>query len=183
MVSLMALGGFREDTLTKLVYRHVRSDLEARRTPIRVHVETTITKGRYGDYDTFLGAEAVEFLKLYLDSRRHGSPYNKIPPEEINDDSPLILDSRSRIPRPIGPKQVRKIVHHLFLRAGLIKKSNNGRQMYELRTHSLRKFFKTQMEAAGVNSDYVEYMMGHVVDTYHDVQGLGVEKLRRASHQ
>jgi hypothetical protein len=52
--------------------------------------------------------------------------------------------------------------------------------MYDLRVHSLRKFFKTQMEAAGVNSDYVEYMMGHVVGTYHDVQGLGVEKLRRA---
>ncbi len=36
------------------------------------------------------------------------------------------------------------------------------------------------MEAAGVNSDYVEYMMGHKISTYHDVQGLGVEKLRNA---
>ena len=36
------------------------------------------------------------------------------------------------------------------------------------------------MEAAGANSDYAEYMMGHKISTYHDVQGLGVEKLRNA---
>ena len=35
------------------------------------------------------------------------------------------------------------------------------------------------MEAAGVNSDYVEYMMGHVVSTYRDIRSPGVETLRR----
>lgn len=50
--------------------------------------------------------------------------------------------------------------------------------MYELRTHSLRKFFKTNMEHAGVKTDYVEYMMGHTVDTYNDIQSLGIENLR-----
>jgi hypothetical protein len=32
--------------------------------------------------------------------------------------------------------------------------------------------------ALGVQSDYVDYMMGHTVDTYHDIQSLGVDKLR-----
>jgi hypothetical protein len=50
--------------------------------------------------------------------------------------------------------------------------------MYELRLHSLRKYFKTQLLALGVQSDYVDYMMGHTVDTYHDIQSIGVEKLR-----
>jgi len=27
------------------------------------------------------------------------------------------------------------------------------------------------------SSDYVDYMMGHTVDTYHDIQSLGIEKL------
>ena len=36
------------------------------------------------------------------------------------------------------------------------------------------------MEEAGVNTDYIEYMMGHVVNTYHDVQNLPIEKLRNA---
>ena len=50
--------------------------------------------------------------------------------------------------------------------------------MYELRVHSLRKFFKTQMLALGVQPDYVDYMMGHTISTYHDVQMKGVDFLR-----
>jgi intergrase/recombinase len=42
--------------------------------------------------------------------------------------------------------------------------------MYDLRVHSLRKYFKTQMLALGVQADYVDYMMGHTIDTYHDIQ-------------
>jgi hypothetical protein len=50
--------------------------------------------------------------------------------------------------------------------------------MYDLRTHSLRKYFKTQLLALGVQPDYVDYMMGHTVDTYHDIQTLVIDKLR-----
>ena len=44
----------------------------------------------------------------------------------------------------------------------------------------MRKYFKTQLLALGVQTDYVDYMMGHTVDTYHDIQSLGIEKLRQA---
>jgi hypothetical protein len=50
--------------------------------------------------------------------------------------------------------------------------------MYDLRVHSLRKYFKTQLLALGVQPDYVDYMMGHTVDTYHDIQSIGIDKLR-----
>jgi len=50
--------------------------------------------------------------------------------------------------------------------------------MYELRVHSLRKYFKTQLLALGVQPDYVDYMVGHTVDIYHDIQMKGVEFLR-----
>jgi len=43
---------------------------------------------------------------------------------------------------------------------------------------SLRKYFKTQLMALGVQSDYVDYMMGHTVNTYHDIQSKGIEFLR-----
>ena len=191
MVLMPTLGGFREETMSKLEYRHVREDLEAKRTPIHISVEVEIVKGKYGSYDTFLGEEGVDSLRLYLDSRRRGSPYTRngtpeMPPEDLTDESPLIRDSRSPVPRSIGPKQFRKIVHHLYLRAGIIKEQspkpgatkNSPRIMYDVRFHSLRKFFKTQMVAAGVPESHVEYFMGHVSDTYNDVQALGVEKLR-----
>ena len=171
---MLALGAFREETLSKLKYYHVRKDLENSRVPIHVHVEAEITKGKYHDYDTFLGPEAAQFLKLYIDQRRKGTL--KMPPENLNDDSPLIRDETRRTPKSIGPKQIRKLGHQLYVTAGLVKKPRG--RMYDLRVHSLRKYFKTQLLALGVQSDYVDYMMGHTVDTYNDIQSLGIDKLR-----
>ena len=42
IISLMALGGFREGTLYKLKYRHVKKDLEAGIVPLNIHVEAEI---------------------------------------------------------------------------------------------------------------------------------------------
>lgn len=80
IVSMLALGAFREETLARLQYRHVRGDVESNQVPIHVHVEAEITKGKYGDYDTFLGTEVAEYLKLYLEQRRRGSPDGRNPP-------------------------------------------------------------------------------------------------------
>jgi len=90
----------------------------------------------------------------------------------------LIRDSRSTFPRPIGPKQLRKIVHNLFLRAGILG-TKKGR-MYDLRVHTIRKFFKTWLVHRGLPESYADFMIGHVTDTYHDIQSLGVERLRAA---
>ena len=35
---------------------------------MHVHVEAEITKGKYHDYDAFLGQEAVDYLKAYLEA-------------------------------------------------------------------------------------------------------------------
>lgn len=174
IISMLALGGFREGTLVRLRYRHVKNDSERGAVPIHIHVEREITKGKYHDYDAFIGSEAAEFLRLYLDSRRKGSSDGKIPPEKIEDDSPLIKDNRGKTPRAITEKAVRKIVHNLYFKAGLLQSGG-----YVLKVHSLRKFFKTQLIALGVQPDYVDFMMGHAVDTYHDVQSKGVEFLRQ----
>jgi site-specific recombinase XerD len=176
IIATLALGGFREGTLVRLRYRHVREDLERKAVPLHIHVESEITKGKYHDYDTFLGEEAVEYLRLYLETRRRGNLHRDIPPEAIHDDSPLIRDEMYEVARPIGEKQVRKLIHTLYFKAGLLKQSNGRR--YSLCVHSLRKFFKTQLMALGVQSDYVEYMMGHTITAYHDIQSKGVEFLR-----
>jgi site-specific recombinase XerD len=176
IITTLALGGFREGTLVRLQYRHVRHDLENGIMPIHVHVESEITKGKYHDYGTFLGEEPVEYLRAYLEARRRGNLHRDIPPETIDDDSPLIRDEMFDIARPVGEKQVRKLIHSLYFKAGLLKQSNGSR--YNLCVHSLRKFFKTQLMALGVQSDYVEYMMGHSISAYHDIQSKGVEFLR-----
>ena len=126
IISCLALGGFREGTLTKLQYRHVKDDLEAGIIPVHVHVETAITKGKYGEYDTFLAEEAVEYLRLYMEARRQGDIHPDIKAEEIHDGSPLIRDEMYEVPRPIGEKQLYKIVHSLYFKAGLLRKNQNG---------------------------------------------------------
>jgi hypothetical protein len=174
IVAAPPLGGFRPGTFVQLRYRHVKEDLERGMIPVHIHVEKEITKGKYHDYDTFLGPEAVHYLKLYLDSRRNGSLSRKIPPEEIHDESPLIRDSRSKEPKPIGEKQVHKLIQDLYLKSGLLKQG----ERYKLTVTSLRKFFKTQMTPRVQKDGYVEYMMGHTVSTYQKIKSLGPEHLR-----
>lgn len=209
VVSCLALGAFRIDTLVQLKYRHVKADLERGVVPIHVHVEAEITKGKYCNYDTFLGGETVDYLRTYLDVRRRGSmrrqvPADKLrelelgvqqgergkklrqklgidygfgmPPENITDESPLIRDAHSLVAKPITSKRISNAVHSLYIRAGLVSK---GVRQGAPRTHSIRKFFRTQLAALGVNNDYIEYMMGHRTPTYHDIHMKGVEFLRR----
>lgn len=173
IVALMAVGGFRNGTLVQLKYRHVRQDLEKGKTTIHVHVEPAITKGKRHDYDTFLNKEASDYLKTYLDARRKGT--KRRPPESLNDESPLI--SYYRQIRPLTPPHIGDIVNALYVKAGLLTKNPRTRR-YDLRAHSLRKFFLTQMVSLGVERDYIEYMMGHTLSIYHDVKMKGVDFLR-----
>jgi hypothetical protein len=175
IISMLALGGFRTGTLVKLQYRHIKRDIEKGIIPIHVHVEAEITKGKYHDYDTFIGQEAAEYLKLYLQTRRHGT--EKIPAENIHDKTPLIRNMQLRRPVPITTAAVHKLVHELYQKAGLIPQESLGRR-YDLRVHSIRKFFRTQLAALGTPTDYIEYMMGHTISTYHDIQMKGIEYLR-----
>jgi site-specific recombinase XerD len=175
IITLLSLGGFRIGTLSKLQYRHVKRDLEKGITPIHVHVESEITKGKYHDYDTFLGQEAAEYLKTYLEIRRQGT--RKKRPEIINDNSPLIRDGQSNIVRAISTGRIHTIVHNLYAKAGLITKNPKGRR-YDLRAHSIRKYFRTQLASLGMQTDYIDYMMGHTISTYHDIRMKGIEFLR-----
>jgi hypothetical protein len=173
---MLALGGFREGTLAALKYKHVKADLEKSVVPIHIHVESEITKGKYHDYDTFIGREAVEYLKAYLDLRRRGSPDGKIPPEIINNESPLIRNKHISVVKPIVPRHIYKCVHGLYYKAGLLTEKTHRR--FNIRVHSIRKFFRTQLAALGVDKDYIEYMMGHTISTYHDIEMKGIEFLR-----
>jgi len=112
IVSILALSGMRIGTLVKLEYRHVMKDLDAGRMPVHLHIESEIVKGKYGDYDTFLGKEAVKYLKTYLETRERGT--RKIPPETLYPNSPLIRNSRDHIPKPITESQVHRIIHKLY---------------------------------------------------------------------
>ena len=142
-----------------------------------MHVEAEITKGKYHDYDTFLNQEAADYLRAYLESRRKGSPRGRTPPENIRDDSPLIRDGHNKYVRPITTGRLHGVIHNLYIETGLLNPNPIGRR-YDLRAHSIRKFFRTQMASLGTDRDYIEYMMGHTISTYHDIKMKGIEFLR-----
>jgi integrase len=179
IIGLLALGGFRVGTLARLTYGHVRRDVEAGTTPIHVHLEREIMKGKYVDADTFLGAEAADALKAYLELRRRGA--GDFPPERLEDASPLIRSLNADEVRGVTTGQISVIVHGLLRRAGLVDGKPSGMgsgSRYRLRPHSLRKFFRTQF-GARISADTTEYFLGHKTSTYLDVAGRGLEDLRQ----
>jgi len=177
IITLLALGGFRVGTLCKLEYRHIKHDLEQNIQPIHVRVEADLVKGKICDYDTFIGTEAITFLKNYLNLRKRGSPSGKIPPETITDTTPLIRTTSHREPKPLTRDQLSRVIRRLYTKAGLIPSKPQKR--YEIRPHSLRKYFKTQLTALGIPQEYIEYMMGHKISTYHDIKMKGIDYLRK----
>ncbi|MGC9086947.1 MAG: tyrosine-type recombinase/integrase, partial [Thermoproteota archaeon] len=173
IIAMLATGGFRINTLMKLKYKDVKEDLEAGRVPLHIHVPAEYNKGKVCDYDTFINEEATYYLRLYLEQRRKGT--EKIPPEEINDDSPLFRTYEKEV-RPLDKMTAIRAIRKAIRAAGLV----NGRSVrYEVRIHSLRKFFRTQLVSLGVPTEYVEYMMGHKLSTYSDISMKGVEFLRQ----
>jgi integrase len=176
IITILAVSGLRVGTLLKLQYRHVKDDFERGIVPVHVHVEAGLTKAKRRSYDTFLNEEASECLKAYLTARRKGT--EKIPPEQIHDESPLIRGRRHKQVRTVAVHTVHEFVHDLFVKIGLLEK-NWSRRRYAYRTHSLRRFFRTQMASLDVDPDYIDFMMGRAVkDRYHDVKMKGVEYLR-----
>lgn len=183
IATLLALSGVRIGTLVKLQYRHVKKDLENGIEPVHMHIEAEITKGKYHDYDTFMGSEGVGYLKAYFNARRAGNERMEggrirgMPPEEITDSSPLIRNKHKKTTKVVSPGTIHRVIHSLYFRTGLIKKERKKR--YELRAHSIRKYFRTQLGSIStIPTDYIEYMMGHIVSIYNDIKMKGVEYLR-----
>jgi integrase len=175
IISLLALSGIRIGTLVKLQYRHIKQDYERGMAPIHIHIESEITKGKYHDYDTFIGPEAATYLRAYLDARANGTYYLRS--EQIDDTSPLIRDAHANMVRPVSPACIHQVIHRLYVQAKLI--STQHRRRYQLRPHSLRKYFRTQLGSLGtIPTDYIEYMMGHTISTYNDIKMKSIDFLR-----
>jgi len=180
-LALLCFSGMREGTLAKLTYGHIRDDYEAGRLPLHIKIESHLLKGKYvPSCDTFLTAEAVSHVHNYMEARRRGGVlYKTMGPEQITDASPLIRDEMhyklSNRARPIGEKQIYKILHELFIKSGVMKPDQ---EHYELKVHTLRKWFKTSIMQAGISEAYPDYMMAHKRDVYTQLQSKGIDHLR-----
>jgi site-specific recombinase XerD len=121
---------------------------------------------------TFIGEEAIEAIKDYIEERREGSRH--VPPETITKESPLF--------RTWTSGEVKRIPRGSF--SGLIREAfvRNGEK--RMSAHSLRKKLQTDLEKAGVNPNWIDQILGHQLINSRDAYSLPTdEELREVYAQ
>jgi site-specific recombinase XerD len=121
---------------------------------------------------TFIGEEAIEAIKDYIEERREGS--RNIPPETITKESSLFRTWTSGEVKRIPRGSMSSFIREAFLR-------NNEKR---LSAHSLRKKLQTDLEKAGVNPNWIDQILGHQLINSRDAYSLPTdEELREAYTQ
>lgn len=147
----LASSGMRVGSLIKLRLKHL--NLESFPDIAIIEVPPGATKGGIGYY-TAITPEAREALVKSLERRREKG-------EDLGPESPLL-----KSPNNDGITYV--AVRHAWVKmlkgAGLIEKSHGT---YVLHIHTLRKFFRSQVEGA-LTKSIREALMGHLTAEYLD---------------
>ena len=149
LVLVLLQSGMRPKTLVLLTYGHIKNDFEAGVNPVRIDLSISEVKGGYAPYTAFIGKEACEALRNYLDYRCRGT--KKIPPEIITENSPLFRKIDSVAPITCG--EVRQIIDKVCRTAGIKK---------HVTPYTFRRTCQTRMEYAGVAGNWVDRLMGHI---------------------
>ena len=150
--AVMAQSGLRPHELCKLRLKHLHPDLFHGTIPCKLEIPKEIAKGKYHGYFTFIGAEAVKYLKDYLKTRANVSP-----------ESYLFTKHGSELqatPKSFGHKFQRNV--RKLKAKGLVsfKQRQKGKPS-ELRLYNLRKFFRKFASQSG--RDFVNFWMGHTL--------------------
>lgn len=159
-------SGLRGSDARRLNYGDIQEALERGDDFIQL---TMMTKKVKTIAKTFIGEEAIRALKEYLGARRKGS--RRIPPETITDKSPLFRTWESHTAQRIPRETISSIVRTAFLRIG----------EKHLSAHSLRKYLQTSLEAANVNPNWIDQILGHRLINSRDAYSKPTdEQLREA---
>lgn len=137
------------------------------------------------DYVTFLNPEACRAIKAYIEQRNnpikhHGKRLanylakHKIYSDDdylfIKDDLPdSVLEPLERTGRVdeelrrLKPRDIDIMYRTVYIKAGFKK----TKQRVDIRSHNVRKFFNHNMLENDADLGFVDFMMGHKVDTTH----------------
>jgi integrase len=165
-----AQSGLRPSTIANLRIGDVEGILDEKTpVPCRITVRQENTKGKFQEYFSFIGAEAVSYLKDYLKTR------NK---RLTVDDYVFTMFGKEHEETPVNPAVLthmfRRIIERLkshdvldykVKRKEMAIETSDHRPLRdhisrgELRLYSLRKFFRKYAGQAG--RDFVNFWMGH----------------------
>ncbi len=116
---------------------------------------------------TFIGKEAIDALKTYLEIRKVGSKWHKeIIPEKITPNSPLFRSWTCGLVKPLNRITASHLIRNAFLYI----------EEKRMSAHSLRKKLQTDLEKAGVNSNWIDQILGHQLINSRDAYSLPTDE-------
>ena len=155
-----ASSGLRGDTIVRLSMGDL--DLESEADIGVIRVPASKSKGQV-KFTTFITPEARESLEACLSSRGSLSPED---PVFATKHGKFYTEADKLTKRWVAPLE----------KAGLGQRTGKWR---DYRFHTLRKFFRTALEYAGVSRSYRERMLGHAGDYLDGAYfGPSLEKLK-----
>ena len=171
IVYIMASSGVRLGAWDFLKWGHI--------TPIERNEEVVAAKlvvyaGEDEQYFSFISSEAWQAVKDWIEYREQSG-------EKISEDSWVMRDlwdarqaqGRGLVTKPekLSSLGIKRLMERAIWAQGLRKKLEPGKKRHPYQTnHSLRKWFKTRCEIAGMKSINVETLMGHstgISDSYY----------------
>jgi len=166
IILTMFQSGMDVSTLCSLKYGDVAEGLKRGDHPLKLELHRPKTGT---EYYTFLGRDACEALKAYLnDVKERGIKM------EANDPLFLKESNKALSKEGITPNLVQNLMRRLAVKSGFVDRNMNGRSINPLSPHALRESFGSIMTNKGVPKTVVDFWLGHEIgemaEAYQRVQ-------------
>jgi site-specific recombinase XerD len=148
--SMMVQGGLRPDTLCKIKLKDLEPDFAKNIVPCKVTVNEQNTKGQTHSYFTFIGPEAVEYLRAYLSTRANTS----------KEDYVFCAEGLTAPASATGMSNLFRRAIRKLREKKLIDYELRYDKPSELRLYNLRKYFSFNASAMGTENK--EFILGHM---------------------
>jgi site-specific recombinase XerC len=147
--AVMTQSGLRPHTIKQLRLKNLE-DLD--KIPCKIEVPREIAKGKYGSYVTFIGPDALKYLKQYFAIRKNLNASSLLFCAHDDPNKPVNVKDMSRAFRLAARKLEKSGAIEFEIRKG---------KPSELRLYNLRKFFRKYANQMGFEN--VNYLMGHTI--------------------
>ena len=148
-IDVLKDSGISRDDAVNMTYKDVRKAVE---DPTIIAHKMNVYRGKENvEYETWIGTNAIESLRVYFLVRRQRG-------EEITDDTPIFA-SNNKPYEALTPKSLSVVFRRLSQKTGI-----------KITTHRLRKAFETYITAGGAHPLVAKYWMGHKIRTGRDVE-------------
>ena len=160
IILTMFQGGMDVSTLCSLKYGDVAEGLAKNEHPLKLD----LFRPKTGiEYYTFLGHDAVEAIKAYLDDAKGRGVV-------FDERTPLFLKESIKAKQCEGIESnlVQNMLRDVAIKSGFIDEKNNGKAFNPLSPHALRESFGSIMINHGVPDTIVDFWLGHEIGEMAD---------------